>query len=462
MRTISKPTLMTFGRLSELQREGLIYLDDAFQSNCRWTVALNQAYMKSILLGHAVTPIILGDVNSLTASCEVHYGEGSEEYKFFKNLQDQGYKYITIDGNNRDNCVCAFTKDEFPLIEGVYDIEEQDLPRFTAGKNDKIYSQLPANVKQYVEGVKINILLITQCDRIGLAALFSKVNEGLSLNDQEKRNAIMCRFGNMIRDLVKENLKAFEIMYSQKNINRRHPDEFCVSVAVIAANGLINLDRISRTKAYGDSTLEVITFEKTKTIIKQIAYVVENYGASGFSIGSKFNNNLIDFAMLLNYMNTNNIVVDDWKKFYNHWVKCQSDYINDATILLNNKKGTAPKPYAKCLSANNKSTLNVRYEKQLDMISKVPDYVLTLRDETRLYDPKCRFIFWRRQNGICPLTNKPIEARFIYDGKITHVDHTVPWSKGGQTNSENGALVFASANLEKGNKDMVDIDVEEL
>ena len=462
MRTISKPTLMTFGRLAELQHEGYIYLDDSFQSNCRWTTVLNQAYMKSILLGHAVTPIILGDVDSLTSSCKVYYGEDSEEYKFFKDLQDQGYKYITIDGNNRDNCICAFINDEFPLTEGVYDIEEPDLPRFTAGKNDKIYSQLPANVKQYVEGVKINILLITQCDRIGLAALFSKVNEGLNLNDQEKRNAIMCRFGHMIRNLVKENLDAFEKMYSQKNINRRHPDEFCVSVAVLVANGLVNLERQTRTNAYGDSTLEVRTFEKTKTIIKQIAYIVKNYGASGFNVGGKFNNNLIDFAMLLNYMNSNNIVVDDWKKFYNYWVERQLDYINDVTILLNNKKGTAPKPYAKCLSSNSKSTLNVRYQKQLDMISKVPDQVLTLRDETRLYDPKFRFMFWQRQNGICPLTNKPIEARFIYDGKVTHVDHTVPWSKGGQTNSENGALVFASANLEKGNKDMVDIEIEEL
>ncbi len=453
---------MTFGRLAELQHEGYIYLDDSFQSNCRWTTVLNQAYMKSILLGHAVTPIILGDVDSLTSSCKLYYGEDSEEYKFFKDLQDQGYKYITIDGNNRDNCICAFINDEFPLTEGVYDIEELDLPRFTAGKNDKTYSQLPANVKQYVEGVKINILLITQCDRIGLAALFSKVNEGLNLNDQEKRNAIMCRFGHMIRNLVKENLDAFKKMYSQKNINRRHPDEFCVSVAVLVANGLVNLERQTRTNAYGDSTLEVRTFEKTKAIIKQIAYIVKNYGASGFNVGGKFNNNLIDFAMLLNYINSNNIVVDDWKKFYNYWVERQLDYINDATILLNNKKGTAPKPYAKCLSSNSKSTLNVRYQKQLDMISEVPDQVLTLRDETRLYDPKFRFMFWQRQNGICPLTNKPIEARFIYDGKVTHVDHTIPWSKGGQTNSENGALVFASANLEKGNKDMVDLEIEEL
>ena len=462
MRTISKPNLMTFGRLAQLQREGLIYLDDAFQSNCRWTVALNQAYMKSVLLGHAVTPIILGDVNSLTASCEVYYGEDSEEYKFFKNLQDQGYKYITIDGNNRDNCVCAFTKDEFPLTEGVYDIEEQDLPRFTAGKNDKTYSQLPANVKQYVEGVKFNILLITQCDRLGLAALFSKVNEGLNLNDQEKRNAIMCRFGQMIRDLVAENRAAFQKMYSEQNINRRLPDEFCVSVAVLVANGLINLDRGTRTKAYGDSTLEVTTFEKTKAIIKQIAHIVKNYGESGFKVGGKFNNNLIDFAMLLNYMNSNNIVVDDWKEFYNHWVKCQSEYINCPDVLTNNKKGTAPKTYSKCLSSNGKTTLIIRYQKQLDMISTVPDNVLTLRDNSRFYDPKFRFMFWQRQDGICPLTNKSIEARFIYDGKVTHVDHTVAWSKGGQTNSENGALVFASANLEKGDKDMRDIEVEEL
>ena len=48
------------------------------------------------------------------------------------------------------------------------------------------------------------------------------------------------------------------------------------------------------------------------------------------------------------------------------------------------------------------------------------------------------------------MTGELIDARHIYDGSVTHIDHKDPWSKGGQTTIENAQLVFANANLRKG------------
>ena len=45
-----------------------------------------------------------------------------------------------------------------------------------------------------------------------------------------------------------------------------------------------------------------------------------------------------------------------------------------------------------------------------------------------------------------------IEPRFIWDTRITHLDHDMPWSKSGETSEENGQLTFAQANLSKGNE----------
>lgn len=59
------------------------------------------------------------------------------------------------------------------------------------------------------------------------------------------------------------------------------------------------------------------------------------------------------------------------------------------------------------------------------------------------------------KKGIRPLTltSNPdaayIEPRFIFNGTMTHIDHRIPWSKGGGTGDDNGQLVFASANLTK-------------
>ena len=47
MKTNTKTYTLTVSKLASLQKDTKIYLDEAFQSNTRWTIAMNQAYMKS-------------------------------------------------------------------------------------------------------------------------------------------------------------------------------------------------------------------------------------------------------------------------------------------------------------------------------------------------------------------------------------------------------------------------------
>ena len=86
----------------------------------------------------------------------------------------------------------------------------------------------------------------------------------------------------------------------------------------------------------------------------------------------------------------------------------------------------------------------------IESLGKCPDDILSFRDTERNFDPKLRYVFWKRQGGMCPLKNEKIEPRFIWDGNVTHIDHNIPWSKEGETSIENGQLVFADANLAKG------------
>ena len=61
----------------------------------------------------------------------------------FKDLKDKGYKYVTIDGNNRDRCIAEFVQDGFPLTQKEYEIDDgTDLTFFKAKKENKYYSQL--------------------------------------------------------------------------------------------------------------------------------------------------------------------------------------------------------------------------------------------------------------------------------------------------------------------------------
>jgi len=411
---------------------------------------MNQAYIKSVLEGKAITPITLGKISVLLENVGLHYGPTHSDYQFFKDLLDQKFVYITIDGNNRDNCICKFLNNEFPLFEGKYYIEHNNIVYFEATKNNKYFKDLDPQVRNYIENISLNTLIVLQSDRRGLAELFSNINEGLALNHQEKRNAIPCRFGSLVRNLVQSHLNGFSILYNSKSMNRRYPDELVVTISTIVAHGIKNLNKNVLDAAYGDSTVEVISFNKTATIVDQLSKIIVNYGAAGFDAGGKRNSNLIDFAMLLNYLNNNSIVIEDYEAFYNWFTASQAQRIDDNEILYRGKKGNNLRTYAGLLRSSSSNFLQIRLSKLVDSISSAPDNVLTLRDKDRKYDPKIRFSLWKSQDGRCALTDEPIDARHIYDGSVTHIDHKDPWSKGGPTTVENAQLVFANANLRKG------------
>lgn len=452
MKTYAKLRTLTVSRLAYLQGEGKIYLDDAFQSNVRWSTQQKQKYIASIIEGRAITPITLGKISSLKDAVETRNGVEHEDYKYFESLLESGFDWITIDGNNRDNTVCEFLNGNFPLQKGKYEIDYNNIFEFSATDDSKYFSDLSADVRNYIENIDINVLEVKESDRRGLANLFSNINEGVPLNDQEKRNAIPSRMGNLVRELVKSNANGFSQLYSSKAINRRSPDEYVVTVSNIVARPISNIDRQSRDDAYGDDTLEVRSFDRTKKIVNQICEVSKDAGASGFKAGGKFTNNLIDFSLLLNYINSHNITINNLRGVYNFFVNSQSIRLESDKELYNNGKGTNPRTYAGLLRSNNKKFLEIRERKQIESLQDVPDGLLTFKDKDRNYDPKIRFTLWKKQGGKCAITGDDIEARLIYDGQTTHVDHVKPHSKGGETTLENAQLVFASANLQKSDK----------
>ena len=55
-----------------------------------------------------------------------------------------------------------------------------------------------------------------------------------------------------------------------------------------------------------------------------------------------------------------------------------------------------------------------------------------------------------QQDGLCAICHQTLDPSRILDGDYAHMDHVVPYSKGGQTIPSNAALVHAECNLTKG------------
>ena len=223
-----------------------------------------------------------------------------------------------------------------------------------------------------------------------------------------------------------------------------------VTIANLNAQGLININRETRDLAYGDFTPEMKTFAKTKTIVKQITNLAKKFGRSGLDIDGKFKGTVIDFAIHLKYLNHNNIRVDDWEKFYNFFTECQGERLKSEDVLWYNKKETDPRTYSGILKNLQPQFLKIREEECVKSLEAIPDGILTYLDGDRNYDPKIRFILWKRQDGKCALTGEKIAAIDVCNGNVIHVDHRVPHIRGGETTLENAQLVLKGANLSKG------------
>lgn len=471
MKTKHDTYTLSVSQLAYLMAEHKIYLDEAFQSNTRWVTLMNQEYMRSIIEGRAITPITVGNVDSILAQLEIRFGPTHIDYNFFKNLQDNKFKLITIDGNNRDNCIFKFINNEFPLTLGRYESDEGELAEFTITQDNKYYKDLDPSVKNYINNIDLNLCVVTQSTRIGLADLFSNVNKGMVLNSQEKRNAIPCKFGQLVRDTAKKHADGFGRIFSkinknketpdEKKINRRFPDELIVKTAVIVTHGTVKgLFSPPLDAAYSDNTSEVVTFKHTEKIISQLTNLAIKYGKSAFAAAGAYDSNVIDLVMLLNHLNKNKVVIEDDKAFYNWFAESQLARTANTETIYEGKTGTNKRTYAGLLRSANPTFLKLREDMLIDSISEVPDGILTFRDTNRNYNPKIRYTLWKRQDGKCSITGKEIEPRHILDGQVTHIDHNVPHRHGGETTLENARLVYKEANLEK--SDVFEIVTEEL
>jgi hypothetical protein len=81
-----------------------------------------------------------------------------------------------------------------------------------------------------------------------------------------------------------------------------------------------------------------------------------------------------------------------------------------------------------------------------NLLETFPD--IRLKDNQRAFTHLQRLAIFRRDGGVCHLRLRCDGVKLTWDD--WHSDHTVPWTKGGQTTVENGHVACASCNLSKG------------
>ena len=151
--------------LACLQLGKKIFLDKSFQSRARWGNKQKQKFLKSCIEGFNLSAVTIAHIKAIYGDIAVNEGEDSEDALWLKSLMDQGYEYITVDGNNRDETLAQFFTDtiipeySIPLAEGKYDLGDRML-NVTSDK--KYFCQFNKTDQQVLKNLPIWIHFITQ------------------------------------------------------------------------------------------------------------------------------------------------------------------------------------------------------------------------------------------------------------------------------------------------------------
>jgi hypothetical protein len=420
-------------------------LDLSFQSSARWDKDTKTAYITSLITGMAPSKIILCDI----LSCMSNLIEGSEDWKYFYTWKELNFKYISIDGNNRTITTNEFLTDKVTVKHGNYTLPNGAVVHIDA-TCDKYSTFKPIFRKHVDETVQVSYTAYTNATRYDMTQLFLNINDGVSLNSQEKLNAELVPFSGWVRDRVAEHYPILKKVFpTEKQFVRRLVDDFIVSMAVYATFGTEKSIQLGeKKKAYHDDSAVSRSSARASANIKETLRFVSKYADEGF----KNSSTLFNLYMIITHIADEKMKVKDEKEFFKWFMRTENRLVANNTPIMTTSNGES-RTYNSCNSTMSSPELTARKEKLIEKFNS--DCLGTLvveLDTDRIFTPAQKYQLWEQQGGVCPRTGKEIPEEEINNHKKWHADHIIPYSEGGPTVIENGELVDAAYNLKKGNR----------
>lgn len=192
-----------------------IKIDRSFQRKSCWTLSQRRNFIRSSLLKRTPYPIVVADIKTGIKASKGNFAS-MEKYK---DLEDQGYVMVSLDGQNRLETLRSFYENEFTIsgeFKGADDVSYQI--------TNKFYKELPNRLKDAFDMLEISVSKMKNCVYQELHEIFVDINDGESLNSQEKRNAIMSWISGYIRDFseIEKNSKLLKriIGFKDEHISR--------------------------------------------------------------------------------------------------------------------------------------------------------------------------------------------------------------------------------------------------
>ena len=427
----------------ELEKEKALQVDSEYQRGAEWTVKQDRLLIDSLFRGYTI-PLFYFHLKSTKST-----------------WANNTYYYI-VDGQQRKNAIVRYVKNGFSMFDPGKDLKtglahfQKNQPVAWAGKT---FDALPDALRAQFLETPLNVILVESADDNEVRDLFIRLQGGLPLTAQEKRDAWPGDFtkfiietagkgsstqswaghdffhkvlkGSPARGNMRKLCASMFMQFYSRRVNKYSPESFT------SLNGL-DIDNFYQYHIDFDAQSINSGAPRFREILDKAVQLLGNGKRPKIEAHMAYNVVLfMDIAM--------GAFVPAWAD------KFTSAFDEFQTRLAKARKSKEPKDefwihygVLTGVSSSSKGRIEDRYRfferKMLDAMSS-----LGRLDPTRAYSTAEREIIFYRDKRTCQKCNGPV---LWADAEI---DHITPHAVGGETSMENARLVHGKCHARGSN-----------
>lgn len=362
--------------------------------------------------------------------------------KFYLRATEGEYEHEVTDGQQRLRTIWEFCDNKFPIGDLSTDLPE------VGDLSGKYYKEMTGEEQDRILSFTLSITEIDRATENEVRELFLRLQEGISLNPAEKRNAMA---GNM-RDFIAEIAEHKVFLKTNMENKRFEYDDWAAHVTCIEiAGGPTNIKAIDLKKMYENNQSFNMSGPIATKIKKVLNYMDIVLKEKPPEMNIKWG--FVDLYLLISALINEYDISSRHKDFHDFYISFEKERreVSDPADLISGHTSPEQRDLFNYISSfqkegAHKKNLEVRHQVYKNrFLASFDD--LVPKDPKRAFNQNERIIIWRNADMKCE--NEKCSKSI--DLKDMHADHITAHSRGGLTIIQNGQCLCTECNLKKSN-----------
>jgi hypothetical protein len=427
----SNPDTKTVEELLQLKTANMLYANPEYQRGAVWTVAQKKRLVDSVFRGYPIPLIYLHHISKQVA------GAKREDFEI-------------IDGQQRINALHEYREGSFKAFDPVKDEEEARFPSFIKDQpcawGDRRFEELTTELQEQLLKTKLSVEFI-ETDIVNEARdLFIRLQAGMPLNSQEKRDAwpgnfteYILKLGGKPQILRYPGHDFFKDVMRAKEINRGEFRQLAAQIVMLyvtrhESGHLCDINRDAIDTFYHKH----LDFDVHSPSAKRLNVI---FDLLTDLLGDGKRKKVIGHEAMGLVLLTDSLLDDytaSWRTgFANAFDSFRLGLSEAAETRHDEKPSEFWLKYGVWTRTNSDRAENIERRHQFFAEKMREHFKPHLKDETRIFGQLERELIYHRDQKKCQAPG--CDADVVWSEAEFH--HVQEHSKGGSTTIENGALV---------------------